>query len=441
MTDTIHPIRSGSDVHYVLEQLKNTTGTNAKQELVSNYIDNPLFLAVCNWTLNSFITYGVKKWPEPLWTGAFELSIADNGEFLPNQVQRLLVGLSERTLTGNAAQEEITQTMEILTPDSAKVLKRILDRSLDCKVTSTIINKLKPGFIPTFDVMRAYEYEEKRVTNFPVYVEEKFDGVRLLCFVDSQKSTVKFFSRSGIQFNNLVHLYEPMLKLADLATIEATNTGEDHCGNWVFDGEALAGAFNKTVGDIRRQKEQAVDAVFHIFDVLPQFVWDANAVGSADYYTRSYMLFNIMSDQKLPGLELVESSPANSHEEITEAYQAIRDRGGEGVIVKLRKGPYQRKKSRNWLKIKAKETVDIVITGKYEGEGKYVGMLGGFLCDYNGVEVRVGGGFTDAERASLWGQDNRGRMIEVEFHEETPDGSLRHARFKGFRDDKYVPTE
>lgn len=27
-------------------------------------------------------------------------------------------------------------------------------------------------------------------------------------------------------------------------------------------------------------------------------------------------------------------------------------------------------------------------------------------------------------------------MIEVEFHEVTPDGSLRHSRFNRFRDDK-----
>ena len=102
----------------------------------------------------------------------------------------------------------------------------------------------------------------------------------------------------------------------------------------------------------------------------------------------------------------------------------------------------------------------------YEGEGKYEGMAGGVVVDFNGVPVRIGGGFTDQQRAEIWadfkgvsvtysytsweeeldemitvtekvkpsGQSVIGRLIEVKYHEITPDGSMRHPRFARFRD-------
>ncbi|MER9496402.1 hypothetical protein NKI86_32140, partial [Mesorhizobium sp. M0320] len=87
---------------------------------------------------------------------------------------------------------------------------------------------------------------------------------------------------------------------------------------------------------------------------------------------------------------------------------------------------------------------------------KLEGGFGGYLVDRKGVEVRVGGGFSDPLREecleacqkATTGQElvvergvkkryfEGGRLVEVEFHEVTPDGSLRHPRFIRFRDDK-----
>lgn len=69
-------------------------------------------------------------------------------------------------------------------------------------------------------------------------------------------------------------------------------------------------------------------------------------------------------------------------------------------------------------------------------------MLGGLTVDYNGVPVRVGSGFSDQDRQVLWAiwmtdpEQLKRKMLEVSFHEVTPDGSLRHPRAKRFRPDK-----
>lgn len=142
----------------------------------------------------------------------------------------------------------------------------------------------------------------------------------------------------------------------------------------------------------------------------------------------------------------------------------------EGIVVKDPKAQYEKKKSHAWLKLKAELTEDLRITGAYPGEPhtKYEHMLGGIQVDYKGVPVNVGGGFSDDEREELWKlwQEDLAngsleiepvangkklfvytpdagytpqlvkRLIEVEFMEETPDGSLRHPRYVRFRDDK-----
>jgi ATP-dependent DNA ligase len=143
----------------------------------------------------------------------------------------------------------------------------------------------------------------------------------------------------------------------------------------------------------------------------------------------------------------------------------------EGAMVKDPEALYEKRKGRAWLKLKAEETEDLRIVGAYLGEPgkKYGETLGGLIVDRAGVYVCCGGGFSDNERDEIWalwladlavadettveetgigrgpghiitskltGFGVLNRLIEIEFHEVTPDGSLRHPRYKIFRDDK-----
>lgn len=142
----------------------------------------------------------------------------------------------------------------------------------------------------------------------------------------------------------------------------------------------------------------------------------------------------------------------------------------EGAMVKTYDGAYEKKKSHTWLKIKPEETIDLFINGFFNGEenAENEDRLGGAIVDHKGVNVRIGGGWSSDQRDELWedwqydaailGIDPKvgfkpgyslpadqihdrgfkflGRMLEIEFNEVTPDGSLRHPRAVRFRDDK-----
>lgn len=86
-------------------------------------------------------------------------------------------------------------------------------------------------------------------------------------------------------------------------------------------------------------------------------------------------------------------------------------------------------------RVKSRETYDVEVLGVYEGlTGKNIGKLGGAET----VRGRVGGGWTDQERALYWKHPERiiGRTIEVTAQGLTPDGKFRHGNKSRIRWDK-----
>ncbi len=86
-----------------------------------------------------------------------------------------------------------------------------------------------------------------------------------------------------------------------------------------------------------------------------------------------------------------------------------------------------------WWKWKPRRTMDLVVTGFKDGKGKHAGLIGSLVTDLANV-----GGFTDEERLEMsrggW-KRHVGRVIEVEYQLQFPDGRLRHPRFVRWRDD------
>lgn len=96
-----------------------------------------------------------------------------------------------------------------------------------------------------------------------------------------------------------------------------------------------------------------------------------------------------------------------------------------------------------WAKEKRIASLEAVVTGTKDGNGKYLGLLGALVLsvyDHDGVLVEVArcSGMTDAERIMM-GEDEEsliGRVVEVEYQYVGAGGRLRHPRFLRFRDDK-----
>lgn len=84
------------------------------------------------------------------------------------------------------------------------------------------------------------------------------------------------------------------------------------------------------------------------------------------------------------------------------------------------------------LKVKNEETFDIKILDIFEGKGKNINKLGGFITEMG----NVGTGLTDEDRTNYYNKDMIGQTIEVKCMEVTPDGKFRHPVFLRLREDK-----
>jgi len=345
------------------------------------------------------------------------------------QARELLLQLSKREITGNAAKEAAENMMATLSPVYADLFKRCLEKRPDAGMGATIVNKELPRYIPQFKCSLAAPFELQRC-KWPMIVQPKLDGVRTLAHVDMTQGTVKHYSREGLEFTSNAHLNEDLIRLAHaIGQIIGETNGI------VLDGEVYGENFKETISATRKKDGSCATTKFHIYDFIPAADFFDQASHTIQQ-ERSKTILAACDTIKMETVHWVASRVARSLEDAMTAYETFKAAGYEGAVLKDPSVTYRFKRGFHWIKMKPEETVDLLITGWEEGTGKYVGQIGALIVDYSGVSVRVGSGLTDALRVSLWAErdDLEGRMIEVSYMEETPDKSLRHPVFVCFRD-------
>lgn len=441
---------------------------NAKVALVATESTGDVLWAMKR-ALDPMITHGVGK----KTLKAITKKVKEHGvEDMPVQeAENVLSRLQSRLLTGKEAINVLSSVFAEYSPESWEVLSRIITKDIRAGMTAKTLNEaLGRTEIEVFEVALAHPYKAKHIKRWPVKSEIKFDGVRTVCFADLAAGSAIFLSRTGKEFYAFRTLAADVIEFLR----SALNT---RSGRVVLDGEVITGDFLKTVAEVRRKSFDAKDAVFQVFEFLSEaeFVKGCS-LPEERRRSRLEALFKraeqAVGKERVDGLSisLVEQELLNSDEEVRAAFLRRFQEGFEGIIVKQPDFLYERKRGYGYLKIKdIVETageVDLKIKDVYEGEGKYEGMAGGVIVDFNGVDVRIGGGFSDRQRAEIWadhtgkvvtytsvvweeeldemvtvthkvkpsGNSVIGRLIEVKYHEITAYGSMRHGRFHRFRD-------
>ena len=400
------------EVFNVVERIALASGKQKESIIRDHAMDLAWYLQAA---YDPYKTYGVKKVPKA--------NRHIDQPFINGDMGDLLQRLETRELSGNAAQNAIKVALESVDSKSAELLARIIKKDLRAGISAKTINRAIPGLVPEFGCQLAQKFDPGRV-RFPVAVQPKLDGVRVLADVDTIVGRVRFFSRTGKEFTNFEHLIAPCL-----------NAGRQlNASRLMLDGEIVSGSFLNTVSEVRRKDEQAEDAILYVFDIVSSYF------SPMPYKARRHILKRI--EHFNSSVIVLEQAIVNSHDEILSYYRKCRDLGLEGAIVKDIDAPYEAKRSYGWMKIKDQQSVDVAIVDIEEGTGKYEGMLGALVVDVDGVRVNVGTGLSDDQRREFMQahQDGElvGRLIEVEYHEKLESGSLRHPRFKGFRD--YLAT-
>jgi len=279
--------------------------------------------------------------------------------------------------------------------------------------------------------------------------EIKFDGYRLLCFL--QNGRVRLETRSGLDWTGKFSTLSGAASTLPLKTA-------------ILDGEVMVmrpdGRSDFQALQNLLDGEQGGRLIYQLFDIPYCEGYDLTKTPLIE---RKQLLKEILSGQD-------PSSPLRYTEHIhgqgPEVFQNACGLAVEGLISKQVKSPYVQKRSSYWVKSKCIKRQEFVIGGYTDPSGSRK-AFGALLLGYydKGQKLhyagRVGTGFTQArlhELAQLLQprevrrisfdsfpstESRRGihwvrpdLVAEVEFTDWTSDGILRHPSFQGLREDK-----
>ena len=317
---------------------------------------------------------------------------------------------------------------------------KIIDKDLGIRAGDKVINKAVPGLIPTFSVVLAKEYEEGKCDwNDEWYASRKLDGVRCLARVD-EEGKCTLFSRTGKEFTTLNKVKE---SIEATGIINVTFDGEicliDENGNEDFQG---------VMKQLRRKDHQIDNPAYMIFDMLTNYEFD-NTKGIEVLEDRLHTLRSWMEGRNLNGniLRYTEQFVITDDQHLETWVQMSADKNWEGVMLRKNVG-YEGKRTKNLVKVKKFHDAEYTVLDfdiddhevVRDGKSVTLQLLAQVYIEHKGHRVKVGSGFTQEQRLQYMDGSIVGKLITVQYFEETHNDkggiSLRFPTVKHIYDGK-----
>ena len=406
----------------LMNQIAATPGRLDKEALLAK-VEDPRWL---KWALDPAVTFRVTVDEDEAYGSWLNETVTHSSSIqFWISLEALCQNLSTRELTGNAALTAMKDLLDSApSQDHLRWACRVINKDLRCNFGVSTVEKVFPGLIEPFACMLAHPYDpDKHSLGGSWIAQAKLDGLRMVV-VDGVA-----YTRTGKILESVGHILDQL----------------SCCPDVVFDGEVMGeGGFDAASGKTRKKGNGPdTSLVYHVFDAIPIEQWRAKK--TQDLEDRADLLLDCFCNylDKQPNLRFLpwRHLPDNpTFETIASLRDGFIADGYEGVMLKNLAAPYCFKRTNDLLKYKFMYDADVKIVECLPGKGKHKGKLGAWMVDNNGVQSKVGSGFSDAQRAEFW--DNRDAMIgatvEVAYQGLTEDGKFRFPIFIRTRPDKDV---
>jgi bifunctional non-homologous end joining protein LigD len=319
------------------------------------------------------------------------------------------------------------------------------------RVAKPAVTGSKPGPLPAF-VAPSLALRMNEAPAGDAWLHEiKFDGYRLEARIDNGK--VKLLTRNRLDWTKR---FSAVAK--GLATLQVETALID--GEVVVEGDDGVTSFSELVADLKGGLSDRM--VYYAFDILHLNGVDLRGAALLD---RRAVLANVLKGCCDGRVRLSEHLIGDGEMVMDKACEL----GLEGIISKRADKPYRSGRSGDWIKSTCQLTDEFVIGG-YLDSAPYDDAVGALaLGAYERGRLvyvgRVGTGFNRRTAGEVWqalqpmrtatspfsgkldAKQRRGvhwvqpeLIAQVQYRAWTGDGILRHASFKGLREDKPART-
>ena len=399
-------------IHDFVEASNATNSNTNKLEVLKTYTQYESVKKALYYTYNTFKQYGVTSANCKKNSDLMGHSNTYGDFFL------LLDDLSNRVCTGHTAIANVNRYVQE-NKQYEDLIFNIIDRNLKTRSTASMINKVLPGLIPTFDVALAKAFDEKTQKkvdwNDCWFVSRKLDGVRCLTVID-ENGEPKFFSRQGKEFLTLDNLK------TDIKALGLKNT--------VLDGEVCIvddngdENFASIIKEIKRKDHKIGNPFYWMFDMLTMEEFSSKKSKSV-FAERIANLQRISKESKFIG---VLDQWIGSDKVFSEMMTESKVGGWEGLMLRKNE-TYKGKRSNEILKVKQmhdEEYVVVDLENDYhrvivDGAEVEEEMLKNVIIEHKGNRVHVGSGFSHDQRRHYFANPNEilGKQITVQYFEES----------------------
>ena len=411
----------------ILEQLRNTSSTKEKFNILLSHKDNKDLEKVLKYTYDKVdFTYGVTP------TTVLDF---DSNEYSDKEMFEVLDNLNRREVTGHSALALAKNFYESCDKTIKDLFLKILDRDLKIGVNEKTLNKVFKGIVPRPHYERCDILNEKTLKKFtfPGYIQLKCDGTYREAYVHN--GIVEFKTRSGESYRNPV--LEEILKTLP----EGYYLGEFTLGR-ADNPDANRAEGN---GNINSDNPDFNNIHYTIWDYLTEDEYTLKD-SKRGYDERFETLTKTLETLNSSLVHVVPSLRVNNIKDALNVTSEWMNKGLEGGVLKSSKMKFKNGTSKEQLKIKLKVDVEVRCTGfiegtkgtKYEGKNKVIT----FENDEGTIKGQCSG-MTDSMVDEVTKNPEKyiGKVLSVQFNDLTKaEGhefyALSHPRFAEWRDDK-----
>ena len=401
-------------VYEIIKQLENTPGTNDKLAILEDNRHDDNLRQFFYMARNPHLVFGIKQMP----------AAERYNDVMPlAEAMMELYKFSSRELTGHAALGHLKHILTNVSKENADLIRRIVQKDPDCKVSHKSLNKVWKKLIPVTGYMRCKSANAKNYEkiHFPAVIQKKADGLFINCTIRNGEPI--FLTRNGKQMDFLGKLDNELKEMIG-SDKDFVMTGEgqvsDGAGG-VLDRKTGNGIINKAIhGTI--SPEEASLVIIEVWDIIPLEAWESGKFDLYDYERRLGLLKKIFSTgPEFTKFSLIETKEVNSMDEADVYFKYMVATGEEGAILKNYSGKWKNHTSPDQVKMKIKDPADLICIGTTE-HSKQPGWIGALILESSDgiIKCKVGSGLTEFDRQQP-PEHYIGHIHEIEYNEITSD--------------------